>query len=396
MFFDLGRQPWGNHFVRFEQYRPGCVPFYPLELFFCHDCSLVQLGYTVPKETMFVDHNYISGTTRSLRTHFTQVANSIMERVPFGPGDYVVDIGGNDGTFLTHFLPHGIQVLNVDSGRTQAALSEKAGVPAINAFFEAELADRVRRERGPAKIIHGSGVLFHLEELHSVFDGIRRLLASDGMLVAEFIYLPDMVRNCAFDQVYHEHLLYYSLTSFGKLLAKHGLEIFDCQMSPIHGGSCVAFVGHRGEQAKTARFEAALEDEIKDGFDRIDVYKVFSERARTLAKDLAALTRQFVKDGKRVYALGAPVKGTTILHFSGLGDNEISCAVEINTYKCGTYLPGTRIPVLHQDTVLPPDVYLMLSWNFKDEILGKLGPFLEQGGKIIVPVPELEVIEGPR
>ncbi len=354
---------------------------------------MAQIGHTVPKEVMFVDHQYVSGTTRSLRDHFGHVADEIVARVAFGPTDYALDVGGNDGTFLLQLQQRGANVLNVESGFRQAQLAEQAGVTTVNTFFNRESASEILASRGPAKLIHGSGIFFHLEELHSAFAGISDLLARDGFVVAEFIYLPDMIRLCAFDQIYHEHLTYYSLTSFGNLLRRHGLKIVDARRMAIHGGSCLAWITHAdrpGADSDSLRAMLAEEAELK--LDQPAIYADFAARAGALRDELVTLVRGLRAEGKRIHALGAPVKGSTILNYCGFDETDLECAVEINRLKVGTWVPGTRIPVWHQDEVAPPDVYLMLSWNFKDEILARLVDFRAKGGKIIIPIPTVSVV----
>ena len=188
---DLGAQPWGNDFINIEDQRQ-CAR-YPLALSVCSVCMMTQIAYTVPKEVMFITHNYISGTTRKLRAHFVTVAQDMLAKIPFGPRDYLVDIGGNDGTFLVPIRERGVGVLNVESATLQAEISRRKGLPTVNRFFSLETARALLREYGPARVIHGSGVFFHLEELHSAFAGIKELLHPDGMIVAEFIYLPTMI-----------------------------------------------------------------------------------------------------------------------------------------------------------------------------------------------------------
>lgn len=390
MVLDLGRQPWGNHFVPMDQ--PIEVPTYPLRLFFCNGCSMVQIDYTVPKEVMFIDHSYLSGTTRSLRHHFSNACDAILKRIDLAADDYVLDIGGNDGTFLAFFRDNNINVLNVESSIKQARISQENTIPCINKFFNESVANEILAEKGPARIIHGSGVFFHLEELHSAFSGVKTLLHPDGLVVAEFLYLPDMVRSCAFDQIYHEHLLYYTIQSFQRLLSYHGLTIFDAELAPIHGGTCIAYITRAGKATKTQAVHKLIRKEIAGGFDRIDVYHNFARRALATRDTLVTMVRQLRAQAKTIQALGAPVKGATILNCCGLTHEDIECAVEINRLKCNTYYPGTKIPVYHQDDVKPPDVYLLLAWNFKHEILPKLSDFRKRGGKVLVPIPEPTLI----
>lgn len=339
---------------------------------------------------MFREHGYLSGTTRSLARHFDSVVARIAARVSFAPADYILDVGGNDGTFLRFAQERGLGVLNIDAGINQHRASLANGIPCINRFFNLDAARDIRREHGPAKVIHGAGIFFHLEELHSAFEGIRHLLADDGVVVAEFIYLPSMVETTAFDQVYHEHLTYYTLGSFERLLEGHGLHMNDAELVPIHGGSCIAYIG-RGRSVSPALSDLKERERLST-YDTPAPYRQFAIDAAALRDRIAERVRLLRRDGKRIQALGAPVKGTTILHYCGLDERDIECAVEINRLKCGTFYPGTRIPVLHQDEVTLPDAYLLLAWNFRDEIMPKLDRFIAGGGQVLVPIPKAELL----
>jgi hypothetical protein len=387
---DLGVQPWGNDYVPVSENRSS--PRYPLELFFCEGCSMVQIGHTIPKEALYLEHNYMSGTTRTLARHFEMVADRIMERIEIARGQYVLDVGGNDGTFLRPFHRRGVGVINVESGRKQARRSMEGGIRCVNAFFNEATAASLMASHGPARVIHGSGIFFHLEELHSVFRGIKALLDPDGLLVAEFIYLPEMVRLCAFDQIYHEHLLYYTVSTFVDLLSRHGLAAQSCEFAEIHGGSAIVYAGHQGRVTPAPALLARLAEERDSGWLRIDPYVDFAVRARDLRDRLRRTVRDLRARGLSIGTLGAPVKGSTIIHFCGFDEMDIQFATEINELKCGTYMPGTRIPVVHQASCSPPDVYLLLSWNFKDEILAGLGAFRAAGGRVLVPIPRAELL----
>jgi hypothetical protein len=387
---DLGEQPWGNDFIKIEEHRE--CERHPLILSVCTACTMAQIGYTVPKEVMFVHHNYISGTTRKLREHFEAVGQDILAKIPFGPRDYILDIGGNDGTFLVPLRERGVGVLNVESATLQAEISRRKGLPTVNRFFNLDAARDLRREYGPARVIHGSGVFFHLEELHSAFAGIKELLHPDGVVVAEFIYLPTMMAQCAFDQVYHEHLVYYTIRSFNHLLNQHGLRIADATLHPIHGGTCIAWIAHAETARHTPAVTRLLQQEENAGFGGLEVYRDFATRVAALKETLVGMVRQIRGEGRRIQALGAPVKGSTIINYCGFTDNDIECAVEVNEFKVGTYYPGTHIPVRHQDAIRPPDVYLLLAWNFQEEILSKLAVFRASGGRILVPIPAPEII----
>ena len=380
---DLGMQPWCNHFLRAEEV--GTEPFYPLRVAYCLDCATAQLDHTVPKEVMFGNHTYLSGVTRSLSDHFCSVAEEVAQR--FTPGKSrpsVLDIGSNDGTQLKHFQTLGFDVLGIESSRTTAEIANAAGVNTVNEFFNADLVSRIGRR---FDVINAAGVFFHLEELHSVAEGIRIALADDGVFVVQFLYMPSIIDNLAFDQIYHEHLLYYTLTTVNQLLARHGLELFDAYLSPIHGGSIVGFATHAGRLPKTSRLEHALASEIRGEYNSINTYRRFAERIQTMRVENLAFLEDRAAQGKRVYGMGAPVKGNTLLNYFGVTNRLMQCVVERNTLRRGLYTPGSHLPVLMEDELPePPDVYYVLAWNFKREILARNRDLLDRGVEFFFPV----------
>ena len=380
---DLGMQPWCNHFLRADEV--GTEPIYPLRVAYCLDCATAQLDHTVPKEVMFGNHTYLSGVTRSLSDHFRSVAEEVAQRFTAGKSrPSVLDIGSNDGTQLKHFQTLGFDVLGIESSRTTAEIANAAGVNTVNEFFNADLVSRIGRR---FDVINAAGVFFHLEELHSVAEGIRIALADDGVFVVQFLYMPSIIDNLAFDQIYHEHLLYYTLTTVNQLLARHGLELFDAYLSPIHGGSIVGFATHAGRLPKTSRLEHALASEIRGEYNSINTYRRFAERIQTMRVENLAFLEDRAAQGKRVYGMGAPVKGNTLLNYFGVTNRLMQCVVERNTLRRGLYTPGSHLPVLMEDELPePPDVYYVLAWNFKREILARNRDLLDRGVEFFFPV----------
>lgn len=379
---DLGLQPWCNHFLKPEEV--GHEPKYPLTLVYCHDCQTTQLDYTVPKETMFGDHTYLSGITKSLDAHFAGIADEIRQTFfPVGRHS-ILDIGSNDGTQLKHFQKFDWDVVGVESSKTTAGIAQAAGVPTVNEFFNEALVKRLDRQ---FDVINAAGVFFHLEELHSVTDGIRSALQPDGVFVVQFLYMPSIVRNGAFDQIYHEHLLYYTLKTIQVLLRRHQLELFDAYLSPIHGGSMIAFVGHPGRRPVTDRLREMESAEEREGANKIAWYQDFAQRvARMKVENLDFLNRAAAA-GKKVFGLGAPVKGNTMLNYFGVTAREIQCLVERNELRRGLYAPGTHIPVVIEDELTgPPDIYYVLAWNFRREILERYKPLTDAGVELYFPV----------
>lgn len=387
---DLGRQPWCNHFLTAEQL--GKEPFYPLRVFYCNACGTAQLDFTVPKEVMFGDHTYLSGVTKSLGAHFKHIADSTLSRYFDGVDPAaiaVLDIGSNDGTQLKHFQARGCAVLGVESSKATAAIANLAGVPTLRRFFNAELVDELGRK---FQIINAAGVFFHLEQLHSAADGIKQALAHDGVFVVQFLYMKSVVENLAFDQIYHEHLLYYNLRTIEVLLARHGLAMFDAYLAPIHGGSIIASVAHKGGRARSARLEAMVAEEDRSGANALATYQDLARRMQVMKADNLAFLERCKARGKRIFGMGAPVKGNTMLNYFGVGTEYIDFLVEKNSLRKGLYSPGMHIPVVLEDELAAaPDVYYVLAWNFKQEILANNRHLLEQGVEFFFPVNPKEV-----
>ncbi|MCR5876718.1 class I SAM-dependent methyltransferase [Phenylobacterium sp. J426] len=341
---------------------------------------------------MFSDYPYVSGTTRTLTEHFKETAGRLSAAFGLGGEDLVVDIGSNDGTALKAYQALGLRVLGVEPATNVADLALEAGVPTLNRFFNEQTADLIRRDHGSAKLVTAAGVFFHLEELHSVCRGIKQLLAQDGVFSVQAIYLGGMVEKSAFDQIYHEHLCYYTLRSLQGLLAQHGLEVFDATVKPIHGGSLEAHIGHPGVREVSPRVEAMLAEEARAGLGELATYQAFAARVWRLRDDLLAALRDQAARGRRVYAYSAPAKGATLLNAFGIGPELVQCAVERAPLKFNHLIPGARIPIRNEAETDRPDAYLMLAWNFLDEFIVKEREFLSAGGEFIVPVPQVRVV----
>jgi SAM-dependent methyltransferase len=380
---DLGEQPWCNNFLRPQDV--GDEPRYPLRVAFCRACGTAQLDFTVPKEVMFAEHTYLSGTTKSLSTHFESMARAVDKRF-FGAGrkGRVLDIGSNDGTQLRHYQALGFEVLGVESAATPARLAEEAGVPTVRTFFNEAALPLLG---GAFDVINASGVFFHLEELHSVTSAVQRALKSDGVFVVQFLYMPQIIANGAFDQIYHEHLLYYNLTTLNTLLTRHGLEIFDAMLTPIHGGQMVAFCAHRGARPITPALADLLADEERSGANTEGVYLAFADRIRRIREENLAYLESARKAGKRTLGLGAPAKGNTLLNYFGVDTRYLEALVERNHLRRGLVSPGMHIPVIMEEDVGPrPDGYYVLAWNYRREILERHAADVAAGTEFYFPV----------
>ncbi len=390
---DLGFQPWCNNFLKKEEV--GKEPFYPLRVVFCMDCRTPQLDYTVPKEIMFGEHTYLSGITKTLSEHFKSIAEEVDNRffsaeggsASGGKDTYrksVLDIGSNDGTQLKHFKDLGYDVLGVESASVPAKMANDASIPTLHNFFNLESAKKLNRK---FDVINAAGVFFHLEELHSVADGIKEVLAEDGVFVVQFLYMKRIVENLAFDQIYHEHLLYYNLENVETLLNLHGLSLFDAYLSPIHGGSMIAFATHKGKKNSSPKLAAFIDEEAKNQSNEFSTYVKFAEDIKEVKKKNLEYLGEAKKNGKRIFGMGAPVKGNTLLNYFGIGTEYLDYLVEKNELRRGLYAPGSHIEVVIEKELKElPDIYYVLAWNFKKEILANNQHLIEKGIEFYFPV----------
>jgi 2-polyprenyl-3-methyl-5-hydroxy-6-metoxy-1,4-benzoquinol methylase len=380
---DLGEQPWCNNFLRKEQV--GKEPFYPLRVLYCQDCQTSQLDFTVKKEIMFGDHTYLSGVTKSLSEHFRLVAQELDDRFfKDQKAKSVLDIGSNDGTQLRHFKSLGYEILGVESSVTTAQIANDTGIQTLNTFFNE---DTMRSIGKQYDVFNASGVFFHLEELHSVCRAIKQGLKANGVFMVQFLYMKSIMENLAFDQIYHEHLLYYTLRTIEVLLKRHGLAMFDAQLAAIHGGSIIGYIGHAGGRARSNQLEAMLTEEDASGCNTIGAYKNFSERIIQMKLKNLEYLGKARKAGKRIYGFGAPVKGNTMLNYFGVGPDLIECLVEKNELRRGLYSPGMHIPIVIESEITElPDIYYVLAWNFKNEILGNNQALIDRGVEFLFPV----------
>lgn len=380
---DLGNQPWCNHFLTEDEI--GKEPFYQLRVVFCLNCHVSQLDYTVPKETMFSNHTYLSGITKALSDHFKSVAHEVDNRFFKDRRDKsVLDIGSNDGTQLQHYKALKYDVLGVESSRRTAEIANANGIETLNDFFNLEVAKNIGQK---FSIINAAGVFFHLEELHSAAEGIRESLEEEGVFVVQFLYMKKIIENMAFDQIYHEHLLYYNLETVETLLNMHGMEMFDAYLSPIHGGSIIGLISHRNRMEPTKRLIDMRRVEHEEEWNSLKTYLKFAERIDEMKTDNLSYLNQAKRNGKRIYGFGAPVKGNTLLNYFDIGTDYLDCLVEKNELRRGLYSPGKHIPIVMENELEGlPDIYYVLAWNFKREILANNQHLIQKGIDFHFPV----------
>jgi SAM-dependent methyltransferase len=367
---------------------------YPLQLAFCEECALLQVTETIPPEILYrQDYPYFSSSSPALLKHAETIARRLIRERALGPASFVVEIASNDGYLLRNFVEQGIPCLGVDPATGPAREALKKGIPVLNEFFSFKLADTLAAKGQLADLIIGNNVIAHVDAINDFVAGVERLLKPNGMAVFEFAYAVQMIQKCEFDTIYHEHLFYHTLHGISPLLARHGLSIVDAEELPIHGGSLRIFVARSGEASTTLK--ALLQRESELGVERIDWYRDFSERVSGLGQTLVSLLHSEKERGGRVVCYGAAAKGSTLVNFLDLGPGFFDYVVDANPHKHGKLMPGQHIPIVPPIRLLedPPDLVLLLVWNFAGEVLRQQTAYRAAGGRFLIPIPQPVLIE---
>ena len=394
-FVDLGLSPLCQNIISLED---GAKPesFYPLDVFVCDECKLVQLDEFVSPAEIFTEYAYFSSYSDSLVAHAKKYVEMIVKRLELGSNDLAVEIASNDGYLLQHFLPVGIPVTGIEPARNVGAVAREKGIPVIHEFMGVQTAtDFVRNERS-ASLIIGNNVLAHVPKINDFVEGMHILLAANGTITMEFPHLLRLIEGNQFDTIYHEHFSYLSLLAVEKIFAAHGLTIFDIDELKIHGGSIRIYAQHT---AKNPQLSSSLikvrEDEAAAGFHNATAYSDFGDRVKKTKNGILSKLIELKSKNKTIVGYGAPGKGNTLLNYCGIRTDYLDYTVDRNTYKQGKLLPGSRIPVYPVEKIAEtkPDYVFILPWNLTKEITGQLSYIREWGGKFIVPIPEAVIID---
>jgi SAM-dependent methyltransferase len=393
-FLDLGRTALANKFLCHEELALREAT-YPLRVGFCHNCGHVQITDIVPPHVMFEDYLYISSASDTLKTHLYDLSDVIFERYRPDHQDLVIDIGCNDGTLLSGFRRHGVKVLGVDPAANLAALGNGSGIDRYVGFFTAATAREIVQKWGAAKVITATNTFPHIPQLQDFIDGLKTALAPGGVFVIEAHYLVDLLEQGAFDTIYHEHVSYWALGPMLYLFNNAGMEIVDVERVPLHHGQIRVFVQRKGEGRVKASVDALLGAEHSLGIHQFDTYRQFAETTRKIKTDLHATLQKLRASGKTLAGYGAPAKGNTLLSFLEIGPETLPYIADRSALKQGLYTPGLHIPVVSPERLLAdqPDYVLLLAWNFADEIMQQQAEYLNRGGKFILPVPEVRILE---
>lgn len=387
LFLDLGNSPLANSFLRKEDLEKP-EPFYPLRVFVCKDCWFAQLVDIVRPDILFRNYIYFSSGVRTVPEHFRKYAEEIAKNFATSKDDLVVEIGSNDGVLIGAVQKLGPRVLGVDPAVNIAKVANESGIPTIPEFWSPTIAEQIRKEHQPAKVIVGNNVIAHIDGLQDVVRGVVSLLADDGVFIFEAPYLKDMFDNLAFDTVYHEHVSYLAVRPLKYLLEKFGLEIFDVKTFPVQGVSLRTYAAKKGTRAIQRSVAQFIAEEERLGMNNLEHYHDLAKDIVRLKERVLGTLRDLKLKGKRLAGYGAPAKGNTLLNYFGIGTDLLEYVTEELPSKIGLFTPGTHLPVIHVDESRksPPDAYLLLAWNSKGAILKNEKKFLDAGGKFIVPI----------
>ena len=371
--------------------------FYPLHVWLCTECMLVQLEEYVSPDEIFSNYAYFSSYSDSWVEHARQYAENMTQRLGLGADSLVVEIASNDGYLLQNFVKARIPCLGIEPAANVAEVAVGKGVPTKVAFFGRETARAIIREHGQPNLLLGNNVLAHVPDINDFVAGMKELLHPSGTVTMEFPHLQRLMERNQFDTIYHEHFSYLSLLAVDGIFRHHGLTLFDVEELPTHGGSIRIYARHsERDLPPVAESVARLKHaEVEAGLARVDSYARFKENVHAIKRDILEFLIDAKRQGKHVVGYGAPGKGNTLLNYCGIRTDFIDYTVDRSPHKQGRYTPGTRIPILSPEAIAEtrPDFVFILPWNLENEIVNQLAYIREWGGRFVVPIPALRVIE---
>jgi len=393
-FVDLGVSPLANTYLKVSQL-PDMERFYPLHVYVCKECLLVQLPEVESPEYIFSDYAYFSSYSDTWLQHARDYAEMIIGRFALGNQSQVVEVGSNDGYLLQYFIKAGIPAFGIEPASNVAAAAIKAGVPTIVTFFGEETARDLGLEGRRADLVVGKNVLAHVPDLNGFVRGLKLLLNPTGVITMEFPHLMRLMAENQFDTIYHEHFSYFSFMTVQRVFVHNGLTIFDVEELLTHGGSLRIYARHTEDWSKpiSDRVGDLLTREEAEGFTRLEHYLAFAERVKETKRQLLEFLIVAKRKGKCIVGYGAPAKGNTLLNYCGIRSDFIDYTVDRSPHKQGHFLPGTHIAIHPPDRIKEtrPDFVMILPWNLKEEIIGQLGYIREWGGQFVVPIPQIQL-----
>jgi SAM-dependent methyltransferase len=394
-FVDLGMSPLCESYISPDALGRGEM-YYPLHVYLCEACLLVQLEEFESPEAIFSDYAYFASYSDSWLKHCEKYCAEMAERFGLGSESFVAEIASNDGYLLQYFVRKGVPVLGIEPAANVAKAAVDKGVPSLVRFFGSELARELAGEGRTADLVIGNNVLAQVPDLNDFVEGLQILLKPNGVLTLEFPHLLRMIERNEFDTIYHEHFSYFSLISTMKILEAHGLRVFDVEELKSHGGSLRVFAtrAKSGSHRVTSNVQKVIGDEIAARLDTCEGYEGFARQVKRVKVELVEFLLKAGEHGKKTVGYGAPGKSATLLHYCGIGKDMIEYTVDRSPHKQGKYLPGSRIPIFPPDRIrqTKPDYVVILPWNLKDEIMEQLEFIREWGGKFVVPIPGVTIL----
>ena len=393
-FVDLGLSPLCETYPAAADFSRGEV-YYPLHVYVCDNCFLVQLEEYESAENIFSHYAYFSSYSDSWLKHSEDYCKKMTSRVGLNENSFVVEVASNDGYLLQYFVQQGVPVLGIEPAANVAKVAVEKGVPTLVRFFGTELAKELATERRCADLVLGNNVLAQVPDLNDFVEGLKILLKPEGVLTLEFPHLLKLIELNEFDTIYHEHFSYFSMLTTIRIMEAHGLRVFDVDELKSHGGSLRVYAC-RSEcklHALQPSVAKVLADERKAGLASPEGYESFARQVRDTKFALVEFLLEAAKEGKSVAGYGAPGKSATLLHYCGVGKDFIEYTVDRSPYKQGRFLPGNHIPICHPDRIreTQPDYVVILPWNLKDEIMEQLRFIRDWGGRFVVPVPKVTI-----
>lgn len=391
---DLGMSPLCESFLPADQINQ-MEPFFPLHVYVCEKCFLVQLEEYVSPEHIFTEYAYFSSYSTAWLKHASDYTDLMTERFGLNKDSFVVELASNDGYLLQYFVKKNIPVLGIEPAKNVAKVAEGIGVPTLTEFFGVELATQLASEGKHADLILGNNVLAQVPDLNDFVGGIKILLKPGGVVTIEFPHLQRLIEENQFDTIYHEHFSYFSFITAEKIFEAHGMTLFDVEELWTHGGSLRLYGCHAEDKSKpvTDRAKELHNREMSLGFATMDYYHQFDEKVKETKRKILEFLIEAKRAGKTVAGYGAPGKGNTLLNYCGIRTDFIDYTCDRNPYKHGRFLPGTHIPIFPPEKIAEtkPDYIFILPWNLKNEIMNQLAYVREWGGKFVVPIPEVQV-----